>query len=185
MSAMKETFPKILIQFEDFSTPNAFALLDKFRSTSCVFNDDIQGTASVIYAGFSNAARIASEASNGSMLDHKVVLLGAGSAAVGVAKQMQSFFVRQGMTADQARERFWLVDTRGVIAMDRGDDLAEHKLYFARRDNNGQQCRTLMETLEYVRPTTLIGLSTTSGAFNEDICRFMVGSLTFHSVTRS
>jgi malate dehydrogenase (oxaloacetate-decarboxylating)(NADP+) len=99
--------------------------------------------------------------------------MGAGSAGVGVAKQLVEFFVKQGLTEYEARRCFWLVDTKGLVTNDRGDKLAEHKVYFSRDDNEGQQFKTLSEIVDYVKPTILMGLSAMSGVFDEGIVRKM------------
>lgn len=99
----------------------------------------------------------------------RAVFLGAGSAGVGVAKQIVEFFMREGLTEQQAKECFWLVDTKGLVTDDRGDKLADHKLYFSRHDNAGKQYKTLAEVVDYVKPTILMGLSTIGGAFTPDI----------------
>lgn len=101
--------------------------------------------------------------------DQRAVFLGAGSAGVGVAKQIVEFFIREGLTEDEARRCFWLVDTKGLVTDDRGDKLAEHKIYFSRPDNNGKQYKTLEEVVEYVKPTILMGLSTIQNAFTPEI----------------
>ena len=105
--------------------------------------------------------------------DHRAVFFGAGSAGVGVARQIVDFFVREGMTEDEARSCFNLVDTKGLVTMDRGDKLAEHKTYFARTDNQGQQFKTLEEVVDHVKPTILMGLSTIGGVFTPEILRKM------------
>ena len=105
--------------------------------------------------------------------DHRAVFLGAGSAGVGVAKQIVQFFMREGMTEDEARACFYLVDTKGLVTADRGDKLAEHKVYFARTDNNGQQFKTLEEVIDHVKPTILMGLSTMGGVFTPEILKKM------------
>lgn len=101
------------------------------------------------------------------------MFLGAGSAGVGVAKQIVQFFMREGMTEDEARACFYLVDTKGLVTADRGDKLAEHKVYFARTDNDGQQFKTLEEVIDHVKPTILMGLSTMGGVFTPEILQKM------------
>jgi malate dehydrogenase (oxaloacetate-decarboxylating)(NADP+) len=101
------------------------------------------------------------------------VFLGAGSAGVGVAKQIVDYFVQQGMSENEAKECFWLVDTKGLVTADRGDRLAPHKVYFARTDNQGQQFKTLEEVIDFVKPTMLMGLSTLGGVFTPDILQKM------------
>lgn len=105
--------------------------------------------------------------------DHRAVFLGAGSAGVGVAKQIVEYFVKEGLTEDEARRCFYLVDTKGLVTCDRGDKLADHKVYFARTDNGGQQLKTLEEVVDFVRPTILMGLSTIGGAFTPQTLKKM------------
>ena len=129
-----------------------------------MFNDDIQGTGAVITGGFINAV----QQSGVPPREQRAVFLGAGSAGVGVAKQLVEFFMKQGLSEEEATQRFWLVDSRGLVTADRGA-LADHKVYFARHDNAGRQYATLAEVVEYVRPTILMGLSTIGGAFTPSI----------------
>ncbi|KAJ2786165.1 hypothetical protein GGI15_001691 [Coemansia interrupta] len=164
------TFPGLLVQFEDFSTDHAFGLLREWRQKILCFNDDIQGTGCVILGGFISAVQQAGIPPE----DQRILFLGAGSAGVGVANQLVDYFViDHKMPRDKARSMFWFVDSRGMITADRGDTLAKHKVVFARRDNNGVQCKTLEEALEFVKPTALIGLSTIHKAFSEKILRRM------------
>lgn len=130
-----------------------------------MFNDDIQGTGAVILAGFINAVKQSGTPAK----DQRAVFLGAGSAGVGVAKQIVEFFIKEGLTEDQARRCFWLVDSRGLVTNDRGDKLAEHKVYFSRDDNEGKQYKSLEDVVEYVKPTILMGLSTIGGAFTPQV----------------
>ncbi|KAJ7598918.1 malic enzyme [Mycena floridula] len=172
MREMSVAFPKLLIQFEDFSTDKAFLYLDRFRSQYPVFNDDIQGTGAVVLSGFMNAAKIASKASNTSLADHKILFFGAGSAGVGVGMQLMSFFTLQGLTEAEARDRIYLVDSQGLVYDARGP-MAEHKRVFSRRDYNGPPITDLMDIVAHVRPTALLGLSTITGAFSGDVIEAM------------
>ena len=130
-----------------------------------MFNDDIQGTGAVILAGIVNAVR----ASGTAIKDHRCVVMGAGSAAVGVAKQIVAYFMAEGLSEEEAKRCFWLVDTKGLVTDDRGDKLAEHKTYFSRPDNQGAQCKTLPEAVDYVKPTIILGLCTIGGVFDSSI----------------
>lgn len=103
--------------------------------------------------------------------------MGAGSAGVGVAKQLVEYYTRRGFSEAEARDKFFLVDTKGLVTKDRGDNLAEHKKYFARIDNNGHQFRTLEEVIEYVKPSALIGLAATFGIFTESVVRALKASV--------
>jgi malate dehydrogenase (oxaloacetate-decarboxylating)(NADP+) len=167
MAALTERWPGIVIQYEDFKNP--FPSLERYQKTYTMFNDDIQGTGAVILGGFINAVKQSGVAPK----DQRAVFLGAGSAGVGVAKQLTEFFMKEGLSEDEAKKRFWLVDSQGLVAMDRPGKLADHKTYFARDDNNGQQFKTLEEVVEYVKPTILMGLSTIGGAFTPKILQRM------------
>ena len=109
--------------------------------------------------------------------DQKLVFMGAGSAGVGVAKQVMEFYTKRGLSEQQARDKFYLVDTKGLVTRDRGDRLAEHKKIFARSDNNGHQFSTLEAVIEYVKPTALIGLTATFGVFTESVVRALKASV--------
>jgi len=163
MAALTERWPGIVIQYEDFKNP--FPALERYQHTYTMFNDDIQGTGAVILGGFINAVKQSGVAA----ADQRAVFLGAGSAGVGVAKQLVEFFMNEGLTEEQAKRCFWLVDSRGLVTNDRGDELADHKVYFARNDNDGKQYKSLDDVVEYVKPTILMGLSTIGGAFTPKI----------------
>ncbi|KAJ5770654.1 uncharacterized protein N7511_002705 [Penicillium nucicola] len=158
MAALTERWPGIVIQFEDFKNP--FPALERYRDLYTCFNDDIQGTGAVILGGVINAVKRAGLPCK----EHRAVFFGAGSAGVGVARQIVEFFMREGMTEDEARNCFYLVDTKGLVTADRGDKLADHKVYFARQDNNGEQFKTLEEVVDHVKPSILMGLSTMGGS---------------------
>ncbi|KAK3671814.1 hypothetical protein LTR78_008359 [Recurvomyces mirabilis] len=166
MAALTERWPGIVIQYEDFKNP--FPSLERYQETYTMFNDDIQGTGAVILGGFINAVKQSGVAPK----DQRAVFLGAGSAGVGVAKQLTEFFMKEGLSEEEAKKRFWLVDSQGLVALDRGK-LADHKIYFARDDNGGKQYKTLEEVVEYVKPTILMGLSTIGGAFTPKILERM------------
>ncbi|CAG8481387.1 7801_t:CDS:2 [Ambispora leptoticha] len=170
IKSLIELYPELLIQFEDFSSEHAFELLHRYRNNTFCFNDDIQGTGAVILSGFINAVRLTKK--DIPPKEHRILFFGAGSAAVGVAKQLLDFFqFEQGMTEEDAKKLLWLVDTKGLVTLDRGDKLAPHKIYFARKDNEGHQCKTLTEAIDYVKPTALIGLSSQGGIFTEEILK--------------
>jgi len=201
MNEMSIAFPKMMIQFEvsdsfkhaasliysraskDFSTDNAFKYLERFRYKYPVFNDDIQGTGAVVLSGFSNAAGLSSAASGRPLNSHRILFFGAGSAGVGVASQLMSFFTLLGMSEEDARRQIWLTDSQGLVYDTRGR-LAEHKkcinlsrlnpglscpIYwlfflgqtdFSRNDYQGPPMTNILDIIEYVKPTALLGLST-------------------------
>ncbi|PMD49197.1 malic enzyme, NAD binding domain-containing protein [Hyaloscypha bicolor E] len=167
MVALNTVWPGIVVQFEDFKNP--FPALEKYQHQYTCFNDDIQGTGAVILGGIINALK----STGRPIRDHRAVFMGAGSAGVGVAKQIVEYFIKEGLTEDEARRCFWFVDTKGLITNDRGDKLAQHKIYFSRDDNKGQQFKSLPEVVEYVKPTILMGLSTMRGIFDKSILQKM------------
>ncbi|KAJ1969637.1 hypothetical protein H4R35_006085, partial [Dimargaris xerosporica] len=170
MTALTRHFPHIFIQFEDFSSEHAFELLHKYRDDYFCFNDDIQGTGAVILSGFINAIKQAGIEAT----DHRILFHGAGSAGVGVAKQLMEYFViEHGLTEEEAKKKFWLSDSKGLITLDRGDKLAQHKVFFARNDNHGHQSKNLLDTIDYVKPTALIGLCAQSGVFDKTVLNRM------------
>lgn len=193
MAAAKDVYPDMVVQFEDFESEKAFNYLDRYRNGYKCFNDDIQGTGSVVLAGYvlPNDYTILIEfwltlldsyigavnLSGVPIEEQRLVFMGAGSAGVGVAKQLVEFYTRQGLSEQAAKDKFWLVDTKGLVTKDRGDKLAEHKKYFARVDNNGHQFRSLEEVIEYVKPTALVGLTATFGVFTESIVRALKASV--------
>lgn len=102
-----------MIQFEDWSSEHAFGLLEKYQKKMLCFNDDIQGTGAVILSGVINAIRKVQKESGVLPPDHRVVFYGAGSAAIGVARQIQEYFqIEHGLSEDQAKKVFWIVDSK-------------------------------------------------------------------------
>ncbi|KAI8064590.1 malic enzyme [Gongronella butleri] len=170
LQAVRNVYPDILIQFEDWSSEHAFGLLEKYQHELLCFNDDIQGTGAVILSGVMNAVKRVQVESGVQPADHRILFYGAGSAAIGVARQIQEYFqIEHGMSEDQAKRVFWIVDSKGLVTTDRGDKLAQHKVYYARDDNNGTQYKDLLAIVDYIKPTMLIGLSSIPGAFNEAV----------------
>ncbi|KAM0791949.1 hypothetical protein ACM66B_004200 [Microbotryomycetes sp. NB124-2] len=168
MREMHRVFPNMIIQFEDFHTTLAFPLLSSHRDNYPCFNDDIQGTGAVVLAGAIRAFQLTGIA----LKDQRILFFGAGSSGVGVAETICKYFEKQGMSEEEARNKFWLVDSRGLVANNRGDELPEHKKYLARRDDV-PRLKTLKEVVEHVRPTALLGLSTVGGTFTKEILEFM------------
>ncbi|KAK3116469.1 hypothetical protein LTR53_003133 [Teratosphaeriaceae sp. CCFEE 6253] len=165
MAALTERWPGIVIQYEDFKNP--FPSLERYQETYTMFNDDIQGTGAVILGGFINGVKQSRVAPP----DQRAVFLGAGSAGVGVAKQLTEFFMKEGLSEDEAKKRFWLVDSQGLVTMDRPGKLAEHKVYFARDDNDGKQFKTLEEIVDKSECTFEEAIKYTKGK-----CLFASGS---------
>ncbi|KAJ3207924.1 hypothetical protein HDU82_003160 [Entophlyctis luteolus] len=172
MAALRRRWPGLLVQFEDFSSEHAFGTLERLKDRYFMFNDDIQGTGAVILSGFINAMRL----SGTPLRDHRILFVGAGSAGVGVASQLMDHFVRAGgLSEKEAKSLFYLMDSKGLVTADRQDAkrYPQHKTLFMRDDMDNKQISTLLDAVETLRPTALIGLSSVGGTFTPDILKAM------------
>ena len=165
MAAASEVFPRVMIQLEDFGNQNAFRLLARYRDQYCMFDDDIQGTASVALAGLYSALRM----TGGKITGQRLVFLGAGEAALGIGGLVVSAMVEQGLSEEEARSRCWFVDSNGLVVASR-TDLVEHKRRFA---HDFPFHRDLLSVVEAVKPTALIGASGQPATFTPEILKAM------------
>ncbi|PKN10353.1 MAG: NAD-dependent malic enzyme, partial [Deltaproteobacteria bacterium HGW-Deltaproteobacteria-5] len=149
----------------DFGNQNAFRLLDRYRDRYCMFDDDIQGTASVALAGLYSALRM----TGGKMTDQTLLFLGAGEAALGIGSLIVSSMVDQGLSEDEARGRCWFVDSKGLVVESR-TDLVQQKRLFA---HNFPFHRDLFSAVNAIKPTAIIGASGQSGTFTPEILQAM------------
>ncbi len=164
ISALQDKWPRALIQFEDFRTPNAYRLLRRYRDRAFCFNDDIQGTAAVALAGVYASTRI----SGLRFEDLRIMFLGAGSAATGIADLMVEAFVAAGLSRGDAVSRLSFVDLHGLLVTSR-TDLEEHNLPYA----HDGTVMALLEALHAVRPHVLIGATGAGGAFTREVVATM------------
>ncbi len=165
VAAVDEVFPGVLLQFEDFATENALGLLERYRDRLCTFNDDVQGTAAVALAGLYSAARVTGIP----LTRHKLLFLGAGSAATGIADLVTGAMAAGGLALEEARSRSWFFDSRGLVVRER-TDLAPHKIPYA---HPAPPATSLLEAIRGIRPTALLGLSTQGGAFTREVLGLM------------
>jgi len=167
VEAVKAKWPKAVLQFEDFSSPHCFDLLEQHRHRGRIFNDDIQGTGAVIAAGFVNAAKVAGVP----LAKQRIVFYGAGSAGQGVADTIKAVMKLTGISEEDAKNAFFFVDSKGLVTTNRGDVLADYKKAYARSDM--KSLPTLKAVVDAIKPTALIGLSAVANAFTEDVVRTM------------
>ncbi|MBK1693783.1 NAD-dependent malic enzyme [Chromatium weissei] len=167
MRAIRARWPKALVQFEDFSNDQAFQLLERYRRQLLCFNDDIQGTGAVTLAGILSALRITGQ----TLSEQRIVFLGAGAAARGIADTIVAgMMAESGISLDAARRQIWTLDSQGLVTLDRLDSLSEHKRPFAQ---NSAPLPNLLAVVEAVQPTVLIGVSGQAGSFSEAVIREM------------
>jgi len=162
--AVQEKYPKALIQFEDFLTPNAYALMNKYKDQVLCFNDDIQGTAAVALAGVYASTRITGI----DFANLKIMFLGAGSAATGIADLMVSAFVDESLSKEEAYKRLWFVDINGLVVSSR-DDLMEHNLPYAHDYNHVN----FLDAIDSIKPHILIGATGVPGTFTKEVIEQM------------
>lgn len=164
VEAVQDAFPKGLIQFEDFLTPNAYKLLNRYRHRVLCFNDDIQGTAAVALAGVLAATRWTGVP----FADLRIMFLGAGSAATGIGDLLAEALADAGLPQEEARHRLWFVDVHGLVVQER-DDLMDHNLPYAHE----HQPMDFLEAIHATRPHVLIGATGHPGTFTEEVIAAM------------
>jgi malate dehydrogenase (oxaloacetate-decarboxylating) len=176
VAAVKKIFPHALLHWEDVAAANARRLLTQYRQALPSFNDDVQGTGAVNMAAVLAAVR----ATGTELRSHRIVIFGAGSAGTGIADQLTSALVADGLPAEQARSSFWAVDRYGLIVAG-ADGLSDDQRKFARGADEVADWQRdqalggipLAEVVRRVHPTVLIGTSARGGAFTEDIVKDM------------
>jgi malate dehydrogenase (oxaloacetate-decarboxylating)(NADP+) len=158
--AVQKKFPGALIQFEDFLTPDAYALLHEYRNRVLCFNDDIQGTAAVALAGVYASTRVTGRKFG----DLRIMFLGAGSAATGIADLMVSALVDEGASMEDARRRLWFVDVNGLVVKGRKDLMAHNRPYA-----HDHPPLPFVEAIDAIKPHVLIGATGAPGTFTEPV----------------
>jgi malate dehydrogenase (oxaloacetate-decarboxylating)(NADP+) len=163
--AVELAFPGCCLHFEDWAGVDAVRLLARYRDRVCCFNDDIQGTAAMALAGLLSALRV----TGGRLRDHRILFLGAGSAAIGIADLITSAMTLEGLSPEAARARLSLFDVNGLIEPGRTDLLDFQKPYA----HPHPPSRDFLGVIDSLRPTALIGVSTKGKAFNRTVIEAM------------
>ena len=165
VSAVEEVFPGCTIQWEDFANHHAADVLERYRYRICSFNDDIQGTAGVGVSGLIAAMRFKEQR----LQDQTFLFFGAGSAGIGIANLLCAAMEKEGVTNEEARQRCWLVDSKGLVVSSR-QDLTPAKQAFA---HDFAECATLEVAARELKATALIGTSTIAGSFTQGVINQM------------
>jgi len=175
VQAVKQELPATCLQWEDFATPHARPILQRYRDQLLTFNDDIQGTAAVALGAILGAVKVTGK----SLKEQQIVMLGAGSAGIGVADGLRAAMKGEGLSEEQAHSRFWVIDKDGLLHSGRKDLTPEQSVYAQPESRISGWPRTsnghigLADVIGRINATILIGLSTVGGAFSEPIVREM------------
>uniref|UniRef100_A0A8C3KGF5 Malic enzyme n=1 Tax=Calidris pygmaea TaxID=425635 RepID=A0A8C3KGF5_9CHAR len=157
-----------LIQFEDFGNHNAFRFLRKYREKYCTFNDDIQGTASVALAGLLAAQR----ATGKPLAEQKVLFLGAGEAALGIANLIVMAMTESGVSPEEAYRRIWMFDKYGLLVEGREQKVDSNQEPFTHQAPE-QIPKTFVEAVNVLRPSAIIGVAGAGRLFSQDVIKAM------------
>ena len=179
VSAVQAEMPQVCLQWEDFAFPHARPLLNRYRDQLLTFNDDIQGTASVALGAILSAVNVA----GGALRNQRIVSLGAGSAGIGVADYLRAAMVKQGLSEREARSRFYIVDKEGLLHDGRKDLLPEQAVFARSYSEVSGWSKSLSgeiglsNVIDEISATILIGLSTATGAFTEQLVKTMASKV--------
>src|SRR5271165_6123250 len=175
VQAVKQELPEACLQWEDFATPHARPILDRYRDQLLTFNDDIQGTSAVALGAILGAVNVTGK----TLKEQQIVMLGAGSAGIGVADGLRAEIKGEGLSEEKAASRFWVIDKDGLLHSGRKDLTPEQSVYAQPESRVAGWPRTskdnigLADVIGKINAAVLIGLSTVGGAFSEPIVREM------------
>lgn len=167
----EELFPNMYLHFEDFGRSNAANILNKYKDQIVTFNDDIQGTGIITLAGILGALNI----SGAKMTDQVYMCFGAGTAGAGITQRIFEEMLQEGLSEEEARSRFYMVDKQGLLFDDDPELTPEQKPFARKRSEfaNADELTTLEAAVKAIHPTILVGTSTQPGTFTESIVKEM------------
>lgn len=176
VTAVKKRFPHVLLQWEDFAQLNANPILTKYRDEICTFNDDIQGTAAIATGALLSAVQVTGT----HLCDQRVVVVGGGSAGIGISKLMMHAMIDAGLTEEQARSRFYVIDRNGLLVegaqgfMPFQEEFMQKKAHLSSWKISNPTNISLLETVQNAKPTVLVGVSGQPGIFTEQVVKAML-----------
>jgi len=173
VDAIEKRWPKAIIQWEDFAKDVSFAVLERYRNRIPSFNDDIQGTGAVVLAGLLSACKLKGE----SLVEQRIVVVGAGAGGVGVAKVIQDGLVHEGLTREQAKRQMFIMDEFGLVVEGISQD-AYKKPVLQYQDSYSDwaieaEIPSLAEVIKNAKPTIMLGLTGVSGLFTQELIEGM------------
>lgn len=176
LSTAARLFPHALLHFEDFGPSNARRLLVENTAKYRIFNDDMQGTGAIVMASVFSGLKVTKQRWS----EQRLVVFGAGTAGTGMADQIHAAMVRDGASTEQAKSNIWLVDVQGLVTDDIKDVPDYQQVYMHPKSEVAAWADgeiDLLTTVQHVKPTILIGTSTSPNAFTEDIVRALAAGV--------
>lgn len=171
VAAVEKLFPDVYLHFEDFGRSNAANILNKYKDSQLVFNDDIQGTGIIVLAGIIGALNISKQ----KLTDQTYLCFGAGTAGAGITKRIYNEMIAAGLSPEDAKKHFYMVDKQGLLFDDTPDLTPEQKPFARSRSEfaNANELTNLTAVVKAIHPTIMVGTSTQPGAFTEEIVKEM------------
>ncbi|PAK59449.1 NAD-dependent malic enzyme [Lentilactobacillus kefiri] len=171
VAAVEKLFPDVYLHFEDFGRSNAANILNKYKDSQLVFNDDIQGTGIIVLAGIIGALNISKQ----KLTDQTYLCFGAGTAGAGITKRIYNEMIAAGLSPEDAKKHFYMVDKQGLLFDDTPDLTQEQKPFARSRSEfaNANELTNLTAVVKAIHPTIMVGTSTQPGAFTEEIVKEM------------
>lgn len=171
VEAVEKLFPDIYLHFEDFGRLNAANILNKYKDHQLIFNDDIQGTGIIVLAGIIGALNISKQ----KLTDQTYLCFGAGTAGAGITERIYNEMVAAGLSPEEARKHFYMVDKQGLLFNDTPGLTPEQKPFARLRSEfaNADELTDLLAVVKAIHPTIMVGTSTQPGSFTEEVVKEM------------